>query len=140
MEKINKAFREQAGIILGGTTTSTCSDVEEHPLTLERIMEAIDSMPPPPPPSPIPTRFTYAPHMPKHIGLIISNDTHMPVGTILWVNNDNVEIAVLHDATNTYAQCGYDVYEVIMRKLGEDGLLLSGMLTNIVYKGVDTSP
>jgi len=137
MEKMHREFREQAGILIGGTTTSNV--VEESPLTVETIIQAIKDMSPPLPPSPIPTEFNYAPRMPNHLGLIISNDTNMPVGTIIWVNDDNVEITVLKDATNTYAQCGYDVYEVIMRKLEEDGLLFN-LRVNVVYKGVDTSP
>ena len=129
MEKVHREFREQAGILISGTTTSNV--VEESPLTVETILQAIKSMPPPLPPSPIPTEFDPDPRMPKHLGLIVAKDTNMSVGVIIWVDDDNVEITVLRNATNTYAKCGYDVYEVIMRKLEESRLLFNQMRVNV---------
>ena len=124
------------------TSTVPAEDAEDaEPLSIEKIMAVIDSLPPPPPPSPNPTRFEHSVKVPPHMGLIVSNDNHEPVGTMCLTGPEEIEIAVLQTARNTYAICGGQLYEFIRRKFSEAGISMDGLNYKLVdNKGVDISP
>jgi len=121
-------------------TTNTCNVAEETSMTIETLLQMIRDMPPPLPPSPMPTRFEYDPRLPKHMGLIMSNDGPIPVGTMRLTSVSDVEITMLRKAKNTYARCGMDVYAAIEKKLSENGVPLNKLITEDVNKEVDISP
>jgi len=131
IDQMHRDFCEQAGAVL--YDTSTCNvPFEESPLTIETIQKAMKSLPPEPYPSPIPTRFEYAPYLPRRLGLIFANGDSIPVGTVVWTSPDTLEITVVSRARMTYVRCGGDVYDVIQKKLFESGLPLSGQTIKIV--------